>query len=201
MNRLTSQPSSRNCTASQSSSSGWLGGSPCEPKSSAVLTMPGAEDLEPEPVDRHPGRQRVVRARPASWASPSRLTGAPGGSGGRNAGVARPTLSRRWSYSPRLRMKAGLSSPPSLAEDQGRRDLLVDLPCAPARPCASWARSGSNDRACPGVGVLDEVGEQLLLLGLGPLRPLDRDDRLEVRPAAPRRRRPCWARTQAVSES
>ncbi len=40
MNRFTSQPSSRNWTASQSSSSGWLGGSPCEPKSSAVLTMP-----------------------------------------------------------------------------------------------------------------------------------------------------------------
>src|SRR5437016_3119753 len=37
---FTSQPSSRNCTARQSSNSGWLGGSPWEPKSSAVLTMP-----------------------------------------------------------------------------------------------------------------------------------------------------------------
>ena len=94
MNRFTSQPSSRNCTASQSSSSGWLGGSPCEPKSSAVLTMP---------VPKTWSQNRLTATRAVSgWfgavsqrASPSRFSGAPGGSGGKNAGVARPTLSRR----------------------------------------------------------------------------------------------------------
>ena len=37
---LTSQPLSTNSTASQSSSSGWVGQAPCEPKSSSVVTSP-----------------------------------------------------------------------------------------------------------------------------------------------------------------
>ena len=40
MSSLTSQPESTNSVASQSSSSGWLGKSPCRPKFSLVLTMP-----------------------------------------------------------------------------------------------------------------------------------------------------------------
>ena len=91
MSRFTSQPSSRNCTASQSSSSGWLGGSPCEPKSSAVLTMP---------VPKNCCQNRLTATRAVSgcfgaishWARPRRFIGAPGGSGGRNAGVARLDL-------------------------------------------------------------------------------------------------------------
>src|SRR3974377_2352355 len=80
MNLFTSQPSSRNWTASQSSSSGWLGGSPWLPKSSAVFTNPvpkhccqkrvtatragggGPRDPQPggeaQPVARGVGRQR-----------------------------------------------------------------------------------------------------------------------------------------------
>ena len=39
-NALMSQPDSRNSTESQSSSSGWVGASPWEPKSSVVFTIP-----------------------------------------------------------------------------------------------------------------------------------------------------------------
>ena len=37
---FTSQPLSTNSQASQSSSSGWVGQAPCEPKSSSVVTSP-----------------------------------------------------------------------------------------------------------------------------------------------------------------
>ena len=40
MNKRKSHPSSMNCTANQSNSSGWLGSSPCVPKSELVLTKP-----------------------------------------------------------------------------------------------------------------------------------------------------------------
>ena len=87
---FTSQPSSRNWTASQSSSSGWLGGSPWDAEVLGGLDDARAEDLLPEPVDRHAGGQRVLGRRPAS--GPSRAgPGSPSGSGGRNPGVARPT--------------------------------------------------------------------------------------------------------------
>ena len=56
---LVFQPDSRYRTASQSRSSGWLGGSPWVPKSSSVSTRPDAEDLSPEAIDGHAGRQRV----------------------------------------------------------------------------------------------------------------------------------------------
>ncbi len=48
--------------------------------------------------------------------------------------------------------------------------------------------------------MLDEVGEQLLLLGLGPLRAVELDDRLEVVGQA-LAGVGARARTQAVSES
>ena len=64
--RFTSQPLSRNSTASQSSSSGCDGSSPVIPKSPAVRTMPGAEELLPEAIHRHARRERVIRARAAT---------------------------------------------------------------------------------------------------------------------------------------
>src|SRR5436305_2097958 len=85
---FTSQPSSRNCTASQSSSSGWLGGSPWAPKSSAVFT---------KPVPKNCCQNRFTATRAVSGCSgltsqrarPRRLGAASAGSGGRKAGVAR----------------------------------------------------------------------------------------------------------------
>ena len=70
-----------------------------------------AEELEPEAVDGHAGRQADGSGAISQLASPRRLTGAPGGSGGRNAGTPRSTFSPRWSYSPRLSRNAGLGAP------------------------------------------------------------------------------------------
>ena len=74
------------------------------------LDDPGAEDLEPEAVDGHSGSQRVVGGDQPLGQSQS-VDRRVGGSGGRNAGTARPTFSPFWSYSPRLSMNAGLGSP------------------------------------------------------------------------------------------
>jgi len=74
MNFLMSQPTRRNSTASQSSSSGCEGASPCEPKSSDVFDEAVAEGFLPEAVDGDAGRQRF-----SSFTShsrrPSRLRG------------------------------------------------------------------------------------------------------------------------------
>ena len=74
---LTFQPVRTNSVASQSSSSGCDGGSPCEPKSSAGLHEAGAEIHLPEPIHRDPRRERVRRIAPAieqapdgSWENP-----------------------------------------------------------------------------------------------------------------------------------
>ncbi len=199
MNRLTSQPSSRNWTASQSSSSGWLGGSPWTPKSSAVLTMPGAEDLKPEAVDGHAGGQRMV-GRDQPLGQPQAVAGASGGSGGRNAGTARPTFSPCWSYSPRLSMNAGLGSPRLLAKDQGRGDLLVELLPLLARPRPASARNGSKTRLRLGVRVLDEVARSSFVWAS--VRLARSTSTIALRfSGSPRRAGACWARTQAVSES
>ena len=57
---LTSQPESMNVVASQSSSSGWLGYSPCSPKFSDVLTRPVPKYLCQKRFHRHAGGERVV---------------------------------------------------------------------------------------------------------------------------------------------
>ena len=71
---FTSQPDSRNSTASQSSSSGCDGASPCDPKSSAVFTMPVPKTLLPKAIHGHARRegirfvdQPLRQAEPVSW--------------------------------------------------------------------------------------------------------------------------------------
>ena len=58
---LRSHPSRMNSVASQSSSSGCVGGSPCVPKSAGVATIPRAEILFPDPVHDHARGQGIVR--------------------------------------------------------------------------------------------------------------------------------------------
>ena len=57
---FTDQPSSTNRVASQSSSSGCVGGSLRTPKSLGVRTSACAEVVHPDAVDHHAGGQRVV---------------------------------------------------------------------------------------------------------------------------------------------
>ena len=47
--------------ASQSSSSGWDGRSPCEPKFSEVADQAAAEEVLPHPVHLHSGGERMIR--------------------------------------------------------------------------------------------------------------------------------------------
>src|SRR5204862_4842403 len=90
---FTSQPDSRNSTASQSSSSGCDGGSPCEPKSSAVFTRP---------VPKISCQKRFTVTRAVSGfegstshrARPSRLRGRETAIGGSTDGAAGVTSSR-----------------------------------------------------------------------------------------------------------
>ena len=51
-----------NRRASQSSSSGWLGGSARKPKSLGVFTRPVAEMMLPDPIHHHARGERVLRA-------------------------------------------------------------------------------------------------------------------------------------------
>ncbi len=62
MHRLDVPASCMNVTASQSSSSGWLGGEPCAPKSAAGFDETPAEMQLPQPVHEHPCRERMVLA-------------------------------------------------------------------------------------------------------------------------------------------
>ncbi len=63
---FTSQPLSMNSTASQSTSSGWVGHSPCEPRSCSVRREPLAERELPQPVHEDASGQGVVlRGQPA----------------------------------------------------------------------------------------------------------------------------------------
>src|SRR5262245_29953789 len=97
--RFTSQPDSRNSVANQSSSSGWVGGCPCEPKSSLVLTMP-------VPNISCQYRLTVTRAikgfdgSTSQRANPNRFLGYEAGKGGKAAGTLGSTCSRGWSYWP-----------------------------------------------------------------------------------------------------
>ena len=83
---LTFHPVRTNSVASQSSSSGLLGCSPCDPKSSEVLTMP---------VPKYSCQKWFTATRAVSgllgstihFARPSRFIGAPGAMGGRKAGT------------------------------------------------------------------------------------------------------------------
>ena len=65
------------------------------------LHQAGAEELLPGAVDRHAGRQRVVRRRPASAPGRAGCSGTPAGSGGRPAGTPGATFSPGLSYAPR----------------------------------------------------------------------------------------------------
>ena len=78
------QPCSMNSTASQSSSSGCVGGVPLRPKSKTVGDQRLAEVPRPDVVDRDAGRQRV-----APVGHPAGQRGAPAGAGRRERLVAR----------------------------------------------------------------------------------------------------------------
>ena len=102
---------STNSTASQSSSSGLLGHSACEPKFSEVFTRP-------IPKKRSQARLTQTRAVRGCWpltsqrAKPRRLLGSPAGIGGRARKSARSTFGPILSYSPRRSTNAsrGLGS-------------------------------------------------------------------------------------------
>ena len=89
---LTSQPESMKVVASQSSSSGWLGYSPCSPKFSDVLTRP---------VPKYICQKRFTATRAVSgWsgstsqrANPSRSFEYSSGIGGSTAGTPGSTRS------------------------------------------------------------------------------------------------------------
>ena len=87
---LRLQPSSISRVASQSSNSGWRGGSPRRPKSLVVLDDPPAEVVLPEAIDDDPGGragsrvgQPVGQGRPAA----GRRRARPPGRGSRRLGV------------------------------------------------------------------------------------------------------------------
>ena len=95
---LTSQPVRTNSVASQSSSSGWLGDSPCDAEVFARLDEAGAEVHLPEAVDRHARGQRVAgstsqRARPRRLAA--RLRAAAAARPARRARPSRPACRSR----------------------------------------------------------------------------------------------------------
>ena len=104
-NFFTSQPDSRNSTASQSSNSGFTGRSPCAPKSSAVFTSP---------VPKSSCQKRFTVTRAISGfsgamsqrARPRRFFGASAGSAGSALNPAGVTSSPSLSYAPRIKMFA-----------------------------------------------------------------------------------------------
>ena len=107
---FTFQPDSRNSTASQSSNSGCDGGVPCDPKSSAVFTIP---------VPKTSCQNRLIATRATSgfagstshFASPKRFRGNPASIPGNTAGTFAGTSSRGASYMPRCSIFAtGLRS-------------------------------------------------------------------------------------------
>ncbi len=142
------------------------------------LDDPRPEDLEPEPVDRHARRQRVVRLdQPSGQSQPvERRAGRQRRQECRNAPahllaplVVLASLEQECRFG-----LAGL-----LAEDQRRGELRLDrLPLLLGlRQLRSQRR---RDLLRLAVGVLDEVFAQLLELGLGPPRSIAQDDRAEV---------------------
>ena len=158
-------PIATNSTASQSSSSGWLGGSPCAPKSSTRLHQPGAEEHLPVAVHRHPRRQRIGRSdQPASQPQPvGTALSVPGADERRHA---RRDLAPGWSYWPRSSTWVARGNG-HLLHHHRRRDLLenacqlVSLRRASSRPAAPDRSRGLGResswrifRAWPGVRAL-----------------------------------------------
>src|SRR4051812_35926130 len=94
------------CDASQSSNSGWLGGSPCTPQSSSVLTRPTPKNW----YHKRFTATRLVSGCAGSVshiARPRRLGGAPLGIGGSAAGTLGETGSPGALYWPRLSTNVG----------------------------------------------------------------------------------------------
>ena len=139
---FTSQPLSMNSTASQSSSSGWVGHSPCEPRSSSVRDEPLAEGELPQPVHEDARGQRVVARRSASARG---RAGSPGGRRRRSgAGSAGPPARRPRPTRPASSRAAGCAPAPAPA-----RVVTSDcgMPCSERRPSrSSAARSCAPQR-------------------------------------------------------
>ena len=142
-----SQPFSAKSTASQSSSSGWLGHSACEPKFSEVFT-------KPVPKKFSQARLTQTRAVKGCWpftsqrAKPRRLLGSPAGRGGSAAGSFRSTFAPGLSYSPRSSTKASLGWASSFITMTSRMPGRVFLVFSKPASWASAARFG-----CSGLSV------------------------------------------------
>src|SRR5262249_40399584 len=161
---FTSQPDSRNSTASQSSSSGCDGGSPLTPKSPLVRTMP-------VPKTSCQKRLTVTRAvsgcsgRRSHWANPRRVRGRAGGIGGRGPRRGRGGL----------HLVAALVVVAAEEDESGRLLglLLHDVGDRPARPdrgllLLQGARLAGQRRELR-VHPRQPPGEQLVRLGRGAL--------------------------------
>ena len=144
---FTSQPLSTNSTASQSSNSGWVGHSPCEPRSSRLARQALAEERLPQPVHEHARGERVLlRDEPAGevearGAAARRCDGA-GSAGGRlhdRARLVQPVASRQDAHGVGLLRR----------RDQRLRDALEEARLARARRREAAARNGEA-RAPPG---------------------------------------------------
>ena len=140
---------SMNSTASQSSSSGCVGGSPCVPKSSLVSTRP---------LPKCCAQMRFIVTRAVSglfgstsqFARPRRLAGAPAGSGCSLAGTPGLTSSPRFLKLPRIMtcvgrgcgssfitsVVAGLTSAASFSSAAAAQDRGVDAGAAERRGAA-----------------------------------------------------------------
>ena len=141
--------------------------------------MPGAEDLEPETVDSHPGRQGVVGGdQPLGEAQPVDRRARRKRRQERGHGTAHFLTSLVVFASLEQERRLGLAG--LLAKDQGRRDLIVEL-LSRSLGLLELRSQRLEDPAGLGIGVPDEVGAELVGLGFGPLGSLERDDRLHVR--------------------
>ena len=147
------------------------------------LDDPRAEDLEPEAVDGHPGGQGVIGGdQPLGQAQAVDRRARRQRRQERGHGPA-DLLASLVVFAP-LEQERRLGLAGLLAKDQGRRDLLVEL-LSRLLGLLELRSQRLDDRTGLGIGVLDEVGAELLGLGFGPLGSLERDDRLHVRRASP----------------
>ena len=145
--------------ASQSSSSGCAGRRPWVPKSFSVSTRPRPKYDLPEPVDRHPRRERVRRVdEPAGQVQPVAVGPCDAPAGGGRPGRPGATVSAGRVKSPCVE-QVGLAGLRPLADDHRRDDL--------GRP-----RLDRGDRVAVGLRarvLVDERGEDDAILGVGPL--------------------------------